>query len=274
MFRPPSLAYAVSVAVLRLVIAPLSRRGKAYVQARLIQGLDPVWERETDFGPIKFYCVNQQTFNRASKADRKELDTNRWLKAIPAGSVFWDVGANVGLYSLLAASQGLTVCSFEPEAANCNILQRNLDLNNFQDRVTALNVALSDRTGRAHLKLATHVAGAAKHQVSHGKPEDRNIVTFSGSDLVSQVGLPSPNYVKIDVDGFELAVLQGLNLDQPALRQVYVEMRDNSDAPEIMTLMASKGFTAGSTLDDIRAAGGKVSNVLFARPDRNDGVDQ
>ena len=60
-------------------------------------------------------------------------------------------------------------------------------------------------------------------------------------------------------------MLQGLNLDDAFLREIYVEMRDNEDAPKIMTLLTGKGFTAGSSLDDICAVGSKGSNVLLTR---------
>ncbi len=248
--------------------APLSTEGRVYVKARLVEELPPVWERSTPFGPIKFYCLSRQTYTRASKAPRKEPDMNAWLKTMPPGSVFWDIGANVGTYTLFAAAKGLTVYAFEPEATNFHLLQRNIDVNEFNDRATALNFGLSDRTGLAPLELASEVVGGAKHKIREGgdsgRARCRNVMAFTGRDLLQQLNLPSPNYIKIDVDGFELPVVRGLDLDDGSLREVMVELRGNGDAPDVLRIFSTKGFVTDAPIARV-APGDKAFNALFHR---------
>ena len=70
---------------------------------------------------------------RAKSFSTKEPETLSWLDAIPEGSVFWDVGANVGLYSIYAAKKNrVTVFAFEPSVFNLEFLARNIFLNDLQ----------------------------------------------------------------------------------------------------------------------------------------------
>ena len=78
----------------------------------------------------------------------KEPDTIQWIDEFPEQTVFWDVGANVGVYSLYAATKpGVSVLSFEPLAANFHVLSRNIELNDFGHCVRAYCVALARETG-------------------------------------------------------------------------------------------------------------------------------
>jgi FkbM family methyltransferase len=130
------------------------------------------------------------------------------------GDVFYDIGANLGYFSILAArlvGASGAVYAFEPVPANAAAVGRNARLNRFGN-IVVLEVAVSRRTGRSELYLARHVGGAALK--SAGVPPDLAgsiaVDTSSIDDLVSFRRIRPPDVVKIDVEGAELDVLQGM----------------------------------------------------------------
>ncbi|MBV1959816.1 MAG: FkbM family methyltransferase [Pseudomonadales bacterium] len=90
-----------------------------------------------------------------------EPDTVRWLSCMKEGEVLIDIGANVGMYSTLAAiGRNVRVYAFEPESQNHNLLNQNIYLNNISDKVNAYCVALSDTSGLSMLYPGRMDAGA------------------------------------------------------------------------------------------------------------------
>ena len=75
----------------------------------------------------------------------KEPDMIEWIESFNRNDILFDVGANIGLYSIFASKQGIKkVIAFEPEALNFALLNQNIFLNNEQDRIVPLNVGLSN----------------------------------------------------------------------------------------------------------------------------------
>lgn len=73
----------------------------------------------TDYGEIKFYCPNNLSLWRAETLLTKEPETIEWINSFGEGCVFWDIGANVGIYSMYAALKTkANVLAFEPAASN------------------------------------------------------------------------------------------------------------------------------------------------------------
>jgi len=75
--------------------------------------------------------------------------------------VLWDVGANVGIYTLYAAQREVTVCAFEPLAANYYVLNRNIQLNGLSGRICAYCLAFSGEARLGVLNTPVAVMGAA-----------------------------------------------------------------------------------------------------------------
>ncbi len=131
-----------------------------------------------------------------------------FLKVLENASVCFDIGANVGLYTCLAASRGKHVVSVEPAARNLEQLYRNLLENKFAD-VEVLPLGLSSRSGIERLfgtgGSASFLPGWA------GSPVNRyRAVPVSTLDRIvaGREGNGSP-LIKLDVEGFELEVLAG-----------------------------------------------------------------
>jgi FkbM family methyltransferase len=130
------------------------------------------------------------------------------------GSIFYDVGANYGFFTLLAAriigSVG-AVISFEPTADNVRTIQANAHANRLKN-ITVVPCAVSDKSGVETLNLAEYGGGSAL--MSAGTPRDKigetQVEVVSLDDFASTRGSQPPDVVKIDVEGAEYRVLQGM----------------------------------------------------------------
>jgi FkbM family methyltransferase len=178
---------------------------------------------ELDGRKFVFRCASEVDMWRARSLATKEAGTIEWIReSVQPGDVFFDVGANIGLYSLVAAGRaGATgkVFAFEPHAQNFLSLMRNILANQFGDRIHALSCALHDREGLFDFNYNNLVSGSSMSQLGGTKDGDEQEFSpvFRESKLgvrldtlVFDWGLPPPAHVKIDVDGNELAILQGM----------------------------------------------------------------
>ena len=126
---------------------------------------------------------------------------------------FVDVGANTGLYSVLAAHMTDTrrIIAFEPNPAALAALRRNLAINHFADRVTIHPVALSDRQGR----LALYLPDAAHGQIETSASLEPDFQVAAGSIEVDvrrldDIGIDTRvAVIKVDIEGHEHAFLRG-----------------------------------------------------------------
>lgn len=206
----------------------------------------------------------------------KEPDTVRWIQGFAPGDVFYDIGANVGAYSLVAGSSfegKVRVIAFEPGFPNFPQLCRNIALNGLQGTITALPLALSDRTEIASFHYSTLAPGGALHTLGDAIDSKgdgfspvltQSVVAFELDGLIDQFGLPEPTHIKIDVDGIEERILLGARatLAAPTVRSLLVEL--DGEPAAIVSMLGDLGFTIRGRWKD--ATGGKnVWNYEFAR---------
>ncbi len=182
----------------------------------------------------------------------KEPWTVQWIEDwIRPDEVLYDIGANVGAYSLVAALSPAVrarVVAVEPGYPTFAALSDNVVRNGAQDRVTALPVALGRSTTLETLHLRTLDVGAALHTLGgHDGPTGaayhQPVLTFRLDDLVERFGLPRPAHVKLDVDGTELDVLAGADrtLSDPGLRTVMAEL-DEDEGGQLESVLAEHGL--------------------------------
>jgi FkbM family methyltransferase len=143
------------------------------------------------------------------------IETNI-LSIIAARSfVTLDIGANVGYYAvvlgLVAQPQG-RVYSFEPLKSTYAQLVKNIAVNNLEQRVMALQIALSDTDGVAELHVP-QISGTSATSMRQLHPEELNnavkIETRRLDDIVDELAIPKIDLLKIDVEGAEWLVFQG-----------------------------------------------------------------
>ncbi len=192
----------------------------------------------TDRAKIKFSNTNWITEFRAKNFLQQEPETISWLESFPLGSVFWDVGANIGSYSLYAASLGHQVVAFEPSPWNQDTLAKNIIINEKTDCIIMVPIALSDSTTVTSLYLSRdfEMPGGAHNSVKapinqfgevvHNSIELR-VLGATADALMDLGGIPQPDFIKIDVDGMELEVLQGALKALESATSILVESRQN-----------------------------------------------
>jgi FkbM family methyltransferase len=185
---------------------------------------------------LRFTVPNSLNHFRMSSFATKEPETLAWIDAIPRGAVLWDVGANIGLYSCYAAkARGCRVIAFEPSVFNLELLARNIFLNDLADRVTIVSLPLFEQVAEGSLNMSSMQWGGALSTfgAEHGfdgealaKVFEFRTVGVSMDDCVSKLGLPPPDFLKMDVDGIEHLILRGGRQVLSRLSGVSVEIND------------------------------------------------
>ena len=168
----------------------------------------------------------------------KEPETIAWIDSWSRqqeGAVFFDVGANIGIYSLYAAFVGKDskIFAFEPVSNNYVALLNNVRLNSMAN-VHPFNLALASASRLTSLYLSDLRVGNSGAQIDAPIDEKgttyvpkriETVLSTSMDALVSDFGMPTPNFVKIDVDGREPEILLGMSntLRSSALRSILIE---------------------------------------------------
>lgn len=217
--------------------------------------------RDLDSGEVSVRIYTDSSVERDMRARScaKEPMTIAWLRSeLKPGDVFYDVGANVGPYSLYAAA--LTtgtakIYAFEPSYLNFFQLCRNIILNDATESVIPLLVPLTDETRLDSFHYSNLVEGGALHSFRRALDYDGKsfqpltslgVVGLSLNDFARVPGVEPPTLLKIDVDGLEPYVLRGARevLRDENLRSVLLEINDDlkSDAKEMLELLHRAGL--------------------------------
>jgi FkbM family methyltransferase len=245
---------------LRLLIAHLRRVG---TDERIRSAAVGYGRLDYPDAEIHLQLTSRPEFHRLSSCE-KEPWTVRWIERyLEPGQVFYDIGANVGAYTLLAAVTvpEARVVSFEPGPANFAALCANAELNAVSERVIAVPLALGARPGSGHLDRDAATPGIAPRLNGGADPEGSTAVLVDRlDDVVERFGLPSPTHVKLDVDGGESEVLAGGEgiLASGGVRSVMVELHPKRGS-EAVDRLESLGFELVE-----RASGGDRDEKLPA----------
>lgn len=273
------------LAAARAGLRPFSVATRASLLEQLNAAETPELVRQTPHGPIRFHCPGALPAWRAETLLEKEPDTIAWLDSLPADAVLWDVGSNVGVFTLYAARRGCRVVSFEPCINNYEILCRNLAINGLEERTQAFCLALSDKTGSGVLNLPFLRPGAALVQFGErmnavdvlGKPSAvvfrQMCLGYAADEFLRVFAPPFPTAMKIDVDGLEHAIIAGaagLLADQ-RLRTLLLEldMADRQATGTTLERIRDAGFALteppAQELEAARLAG-TIRNLIFWKP--------
>lgn len=191
------------------------------------------------------------------------------VRLLEPGMTFYDVGANVGFLTVLAArSVGPTghVYAFEPLPRNVAVLRRNLALNAF-DNVTVSESAVSDGVRRGHISdrdpvMASLVVDAAPGTIPVG--------VVAVDELVMTGRVKPPDVVKVDVEGHEPAVIAGMSDTLRRYRpSVIYELHADDGGDPVANLLTSLGY-ALTTLNDPPGAMRHVLATPHDAPSRSD----
>ncbi len=186
---------------------------------------------------LVFYSPNRINRFRIETFSSKEPETLRWIENFEENSVFWDIGANVGLYTCYAAKvKNTSVYAFEPSVFNLEILMKNVFLNQLYKKVTVVPLPLANKIEESEFNMSSTDHGGAsstfgqdyKHDGSKFKKEFHyKMLGVSMNDCVNVLKMKQPNYIKIDVDGIEHLILEGGNQVLKKTKSVLVEIDEN-----------------------------------------------
>jgi FkbM family methyltransferase len=201
--------------------------------------------------------------------DAYEPETVRLFpELVREARVFFDIGASTGLFSLLAASLNpdLRVRAFEPLPRAYDQLVRNIALNDFSGRIEAINTAVGGTTGMAPFYVPEGIVpmSASLSGIGMHRPH-RIAVAVDTIDNFCRMH-PMPDLVKIDVEGLEHEVLEGMQ-DVIRQRQPALILEVLSDAP----FAALHSLLAGYRFGLITASGVRWQDTIepSAGPERN-----
>lgn len=206
---------------------------------------------------------------------RQEPETVRWVENyIKPGQVFFDVGSNIGAYSLIAAKYHkgtVKVYAFEPAFQNFPILVKNILRNNCSEIVFPLNVPLDEVETLATFNYSSLEEGSALH--AFGDPIDYKGESFQPifkqlamsttiDRLVQHYGLPRPNHIKLDVDGLELKILKGAKttISGDYFKSLLVEVSERFDLEELSSFLRVCGLNFSEKYDHPA-----TSNYIYIR---------
>jgi len=247
----------VSIGMVAVLLSWLLKLLPQYVQAALHERWVTV--AKMDYASHEIYLHIDSTIEYWARrnACMKEPETVRWIEEfIGSGEVVFDVGANVGSYSLLIEKHTgghAKVYAFEPTFANFAQLNRNIHLNRCGGYIIPLCIALASQTGIVIMNYSSLLPGAALHAVGTAvdnkggtfKPAFRQpVMSYRMDDLVGQF-VEQPNHIKLDVDGIELDVLKGAErtLADPALKTILVELEPGLITYQLtIDFLKAKGF--------------------------------
>lgn len=173
--------------------------------------------------------------------------TETMLAEFSAGKVFFDIGANIGYYSILASKlvgEKGAVVAFEPVISNLTFLHRHVELNNAKN-VRVLSFALSDKQSIASFSLGQN--SAMGHLSENGKGENLVYVpTVSLDEIAAKMNL-MPDVMKIDVEGAEMDVFAGAeNVLRTAKPTIFLSTHSPELRRDCLEFLQNRGYEVKS----------------------------
>ena len=192
---------------------------------------------------INFFVPNALVIWRVETFFTKEPETLEWIDSFDDNSkiIFWDIGANIGLYSIYAALKfkNIEVVSFEPSTSNLRVLSRNISINKLENKIKINQFPLTNKENKyLMMKEGDFVEGGALN--SFGEDFDFKGDSFNANNNYQVYGtsinyllksniLQIPDYIKIDVDGLEHFILEGGDnfLGNKKVKSISIEINEN-----------------------------------------------
>lgn len=239
----------------------LEKIAHKYISHYPIFLIEDVLSRKTNVlvdGKICFtvHDFGSKTRWRAESIESKEPETLEWINSFTEGSILLDVGSNLGIFSLYAASRGIKSIALEPQALNFASLYLNRIENGFEELIEIFPICASNQFSLSQLNMReASIWGGSGSSFSRKIAENGRDLGDIFSVEQGSVGIQIdnavkyfsefPTHIKIDVDGNELLVLEGARqmLSDQRLISVLVELcQDHPEYSSSISLLESLGF--------------------------------
>lgn len=173
-------------------------------------------------------------------------DMSFMLHLLRKGDRFVDIGANIGSFTVLAASAGADCMAIEPVPVTFRQLCDNINLNGFQDAVRCLNFGISEKFG--FLEFTTSLKTENRVVTEDDNGVDTMVIPVKPLDEIADEF--DPTLIKIDVEGYETEVIRGAKaiLEKKSLLAVIMELNGSGarygfDEEGLNQRMMEAGFT-------------------------------
>jgi FkbM family methyltransferase len=225
----------------------------------------------------RFVCETYHEAARANSFFIKEPGTVEWISSFKSDSIFYDIGANIGTYSLYGSKRSAYVYAFEPHVGTCMSLLRNIKINNIKN-IEVVSAALHDKCGFINFYYYADEAGSTNSQLSETdvkfpstNTELKYAVTID--QLIDMKAIKPATHVKIDVDGNELLIIKGMTklLASRTIESLQVELGPNrlNEAANILQQygykMIKQHYTNNGLLALSNGVEGVLLNIIYAR---------
>lgn len=225
---------------------------KLYVHCALRRG---IVEMKLKGERLRFAVKSVTELRRIDSLDMEDALLSRLIGSVRAGDVFFDIGANIGVISILAAKKAsnrhIRIHAFEPEPRNAAELRRNVSLNRLDENVAVHEVAIGAANGRVSFRVSGE-EGEGSHSmvaVERGQGHSISVALHTLDDFCTDSGV-FPDVLKIDVEGAEMDVLRGAeNLFAAGkVREIVVEIhpamlgRLGLSSDDIYKFLGARGF--------------------------------
>jgi FkbM family methyltransferase len=192
---------------------------------------------------IKFFVPNQITNWRVDTYFSKEPETLEWIDSFEKKEnlIFWDIGANIGLYSIYNSLKNpkSTTIAFEPSSSNLRVLTRNISINNLEKNIKVVPIPLTNKENIfQEMNEGDFIEGGALNSFGEKfdfegkefKPTMKyNLLGTTMNYYIENSILDIPDYIKIDVDGIEHLILEGGDkfLNDKKVKSLSIEINEN-----------------------------------------------
>jgi len=209
---------------------------------------------------IKFFVPNQLLNWRVDTFFTKEPETLEWIDNFEKKEnlTFWDIGANIGLYSIYNSLKNpkSTTIAFEPSSSNLRVITRNISINNLEKNIKVISMPLTNKKNIfQEMKEGQFIEGGAMN--SFGEKFDFEGKEFQTTMKYNLLGttmnyfienhiLETPDYIKVDVDGIEHLILEGGDkfLNNQKVKSLLIEINENfkEQYEQVLDLMEKNKF--------------------------------
>jgi FkbM family methyltransferase len=225
------------------------------------KGLTSFWNTETKVSvnglKLIFITPNWLTVYRAKTIKTKEPETIGWINSFGKDDVFWDIGANVGVFSIYAGlAKKIKVIAVEPSFMNLDLLFRNIQRNKIQELITIVPLALSSSSkeqdffmskmgmdwGGAHNSSGRNILQDGSEMIGAITSKQLSV---SLDDLCEKFDLAKPTHMKVDVDGLESEVLGGAIAILGEVKEILIEvdLRNMRELKIVSETLSNFGFS-------------------------------
>ena len=235
-----------------------------------------------------FFIPNRLVEWRVDTFFTKEPETLEWIDGFEKKDnlIFWDIGANIGLYSIynVIKNKNSVSISFEPSSSNLRVLTRNVSINKLENNIKVFPLPLTNKDNQFQImNESDFIEGGSLNSFGEkfnfeGKIFENKmnyqILGTSINYLIENNTLEIPDYIKIDVDGIEHFILEGASkyLENKKIKSLSIEINENfkEQYKHVMEIMKKSNFKIlhkkhNKDLIPAESKYSKIFNYIFIR---------